>query len=320
MSIAIIGAGAFGTGLANALAAEDNVIIWGRDAAAMQVIQETRTNEKRLAGVKLNDRITATADLQTALAADVILLCLPTQQISAFLKTNSDALFDKTLVSCCKGIDLASGQGPVDLMIQIIPSATSAILTGPSFAIDIAKGLPTALTIASASLSDAETLQRLLSTQTLRLYASDDIQGAQMGGALKNVIAIGCGALMGAGLGESARAALITRGFAEMQRFGQSYGAELETLSGLSGFGDLVLTCTSPTSRNYRFGYALGTGTEWTSEETVEGATTAKAIAKIALAKNIDMPITQNLCQLINGDITLSQAVAQLFSRPLTTE
>ena len=175
MSIAIIGAGAFGTGLANALAAEDNVIIWGRDAAAMQVIQETRTNEKRLAGVKLNDRITATADLQTALAADLILLCLPTQQISAFLKTNSDALFDKTLVSCCKGIDLASGQGPVDLMIQIIPSATSAILTGPSFAIDIAKGLPTALTIASASLSDAETLQRLLSTQTLRLYASDDI-------------------------------------------------------------------------------------------------------------------------------------------------
>ena len=320
MSISVIGAGAFGTGIANALAIEATVVLWGRNADEMGKIQDSRENEKRLAGVTLHDRVTATADLSNAFDADVVLLCLPTQQIGRFLEQHKDALFDKTIVSCCKGIDLTTGRGPVDLIDRHVPSATSAILTGPSFAIDIAKGLPTALTLASGNLTDAETLQRVLSTQSLRLYASDDVQGAQLGGALKNVIAIGCGALMGAGLGESARAALITRGFAEMQRLGAALGAQQDTLAGLSGFGDLVLTCTSPTSRNYRYGQALGTGQTWTSDETVEGASTAKAVAKIADRQDIEMPITQSLCQLISGDITLSQAVAQLLSRPLTTE
>jgi len=176
------------------------------------------------------------------------------------------------------------------------------------------------LTLASTDAKDAQDLQVLLSTQTLRIYASTDVQGAQLGGALKNIMAIGCGALMGAGLGESARAAMITRGFAEMQRFAMEFGAQPETLAGLSGFGDLTLTCTSDTSRNYRFGQCLGKGSAWTSDETVEGATTTKAVAQLATAKGIDMPITQTLSQLIDGDLNLPQAVMQLLSRPLTKE
>jgi len=320
MSIGVIGAGAFGTGLANALASKTDVTLWGRNSEEMNRIQKSRINEKRLAGVALNRRIAATSELSKVFANDVVLMCLPTQTMRGFLDTNKDELTEKTIISCCKGVDLKSGQGPVDLVDIFVPSAKTGILTGPSFAVDIAKGLPTALTLASRNLADAENLQKILSTATLRIYSSGDVKGAQLGGALKNVIAIGCGALMGAGLGESARAALITRGFAEMQRIGAVFGADPETLAGLSGFGDLVLTCTSPTSRNYRFGLALGLGSEWTSDETVEGVSTAQAIAKIAKQKSIEMPITQTLCHLIDGDITFPQAVTDLLSRPLTTE
>jgi len=320
MSIAVIGAGAFGTGLANALALDHPVTLWGRNADIMAEVQATRLNSKRLPDIKLHANLTATSDLNTALSAQTLLLCLPTQTLADFAKTHNTALSGKNLIACCKGVDLTSGTGPVDLLNTHIPNAISGILTGPSFAVDIARGLPTALTLAVENDAAASALQHQLSTKTLRLYTTPDIQGAQLGGALKNVMAIGCGALMGAGLGHSARAALMTRGFAEMQRFALAFGALPETLSGLSGFGDMTLTCTSDKSRNYRFGTALGAGTDWTSDETVEGRVTAQAVAKIAQTKGIDMPITQTLCQFMDGRLNLIQAMAELLSRPLTQE
>ncbi|WP_420861758.1 NAD(P)H-dependent glycerol-3-phosphate dehydrogenase [Algirhabdus cladophorae] len=320
MNIGIIGAGAFGTGLANALATQNPISLWGRDAQLIETMQSERENARRLPGVVLHPNVTCTHSLVHGLQADVLLLCLPTQQLAAFVQNNANKLAGKILIACCKGVDLATGKGPVDVIHSILPTASAGILTGPSFAIDIAKGLPTALTLAMDDSDLVLEVQRALSTSNLRLYTTDDVQGAQLGGALKNVIAIGCGAIMGAGLGDSARAALITRGFAETQRFADAMGARPETLSGLSGFGDMTLTCTCDKSRNYRFGYAMGAGTEWTSTETVEGRSTAYAVKAIAASKNIDMPIAQTLCALMDGDITLQQATVALLSRPLTQE
>ena len=192
-----------------------------------------------------------------------------------------------------------------------------AVLTGPSFAADIAKGLPTALTLAS---TDGDALQRLLSTPDLRLYRSTDVIGAELGGALKNVIAIAAGVVIGAGLGDSARAALMTRGYAEMARLAMALGARAETLAGLSGFGDLVLTCTSTQSRNFRFGQSLGADAAFDPAVTVEGIATAKAVSNLAKTMQVDMPITQMIAALIDRKLSLSAAVSALMSRPLKPE
>ena len=203
-------------------------------------------------------------------------------------------------------------------MVQgLCPQSAVSILTGPSFAADIARGLPTALTLAGQAV---EALQPLLSTATLRLYRSDDAVGAELGGALKNVIAIAAGVVMGAGLGESARAALITRGFAEMQRFALSQGAASDTMLGLSGLGDLILTCTSTQSRNLRYGMALGSGSAFDPTITVEGVATAQAIEQIAQNLALDMPVSTMVARLIRQDITLDQAIHSLMSRPLRKE
>jgi glycerol-3-phosphate dehydrogenase (NAD(P)+) len=200
------------------------------------------------------------------------------------------------------------------------PRATHAILTGPSFAADIARGLPTALTLACADPAAGEALQRDLSTPVLRLYRSEDVRGAELGGALKNVIALAAGIVIGAGLGASARAALMTRGHAEMVRLAVALGARAETLAGLSGFGDLVLTCTSDQSRNFRAGQAMGRGLPVDHSATVEGVATARAAARLAAAHGIDVPVTAMVAALVDGALPLDQAIAGLMSRPLRKE
>ncbi|MCT4555137.1 MAG: NAD(P)-dependent glycerol-3-phosphate dehydrogenase [Pelagimonas sp.] len=316
MRISVLGGGAFGTALAISLAANGPVTLWARDISALQ----DRRESPRLPGAKLPDAITLTDDLATATQADALLFATPMQSLSALLTRIDAALEGVALVACCKGIDLTTLTGPAGVLRAGKPQGIPAILTGPSFAADIAHGLPTALTIACEDDAMGTRLQHALSTPTLRLYRSSDVAGAELGGALKNVMAIACGAAMGAGLGDSARAALMTRGFAEMTRFATSHGARAETLAGLSGLGDLALTCTSDLSRNYRFGMALGRGDAFDPDITVEGAATARAMARIAQAQDLSLPICDAVAALTEGRATLRDILDQLLSRPLKEE
>ena len=316
--IGVVGAGAFGTALAVTLGREGRTVrLWTRDPAHAEAMAQTRTNATRLPDVVLPDCVTPTADLSDLMTAEAVLLALPTQVLAAFLARQGRMLDGLPLVACCKGIDLVSLRGPTALIAQACPTSAAAILTGPSFATDLARGMPTALTLAGRQVED---LQHLLSTPTLRLYRTTDVVGAELGGALKNVMAIAAGVVIGAGLGESARAALITRGFAEMQRFGTGLGARAETLAGLSGLGDLVLTCTSTQSRNLRFGLAIGAGQRPDGSLTVEGVATARAIRSLAQARQTDMPVATMVARLIDHDIPLDQAIRSLMSRPLKEE
>lgn len=319
--IAVLGAGAFGTALAISLSTvRDDVVLWGRSAAQMTQLAEDRVNARRLPNCNLPDALAITSDLAKACDADIILISTPMQMLTQFAQDNVDLLAGKSLISCCKGIDLATGQGPVEVLTRLIPSAKIAILSGPSFATDIANGLPTALTIASKDDVLVAELQEALTTKTIRLYSSLDPIGVEFGGALKNVMAIACGITVGAGLGESARAALMTRGNIEMQRIATSQGALPQTLSGLSGFGDLVLTCTSTKSRNFSHGLKLGRGEDIDPTITVEGVATAQAVAKLAAERGIDMPITNVVRDILNSSITINKAVELLLSRPLKRE
>ena len=318
--IGIAGAGAFGTALAVALAQErHHVRLWARDVDHVAMMAQSRANEARLPGIILPETVTVTAEIADLATADVVLLALPMQALAAFLDTHARILNGTALVACCKGVDLASLRGPSALIEKFCPASPAAVLTGPSFAADVARGKPTALTLACAG-PEAKRLQHLLSTATLRLYRTSDVVGAELGGALKNIIAIAAGIVTGAGLGESARAALITRGFAEMQRLALHFGARTETLSGLSGFGDLVLTCTSTQSRNLRYGLALGSGQPFDLTTTVEGVATAQAVSRLAFSLSIDMPVATMVARLIANEITLDRAISSLMSRPLKEE
>ncbi len=316
-AIAVLGAGAFGTALAIALSADGTeVTLWGRDATMREAMQRTR-KAPVLDEAALPPSLTV-AD--TFPFAATILLAVPMQALDSFLDAHAAALKGKTLVACCKGVDLGTGLGPVALIDRRTDGSDAAILTGPSFAIDIARGLPTALTLACRDQAVAEALQRDLSRDTLRLYASEDVTGAELGGALKNVIAIAAGIVIGAGFGESARAALITRGFAELQRIASSQGAEPSTLAGLSGLGDLVLTATSEKSRNLRAGLALGQGAPLPKGMTIEGAATSVAVAKLAAARGIDAPIIETVAQIVSGRLSPDEARDRLMARPLKRE
>lgn len=318
--IGIAGAGAFGTALAVALGHEGHrVRLWARDADHVGLMARSRANEARLPGIGLPETVTVTTNIADFAGAEVVLLALPMQALAAFLEAHADALDGTALVACCKGVDLASLRGPSALIEKFCPNSPAAILTGPSFAADIARGKPTALTLACAG-PEAERLQHLLSTATLRLYRTSDVVGAELGGALKNIIAIAAGVVTGAGLGESARAALITRGFAEMQRLAIHFGARSETLSGLSGLGDLVLTCTSTQSRNLRYGLALGSGKPFDTQMTVEGVATTQAVSRLAASLSIEMPVATMVARLIAHEITLDRAISSLMSRPLKEE
>ncbi|UWR33629.1 NAD(P)-dependent glycerol-3-phosphate dehydrogenase [Sulfitobacter sp. W027] len=317
MSVSVLGAGAFGTALAISLAGKGPVTLWARDAGDMA---KRRENARRLPGCPFPETLAVTDSLEEASEAEILLLAVPMQKLRSVLEEHKDALHGKHLVACCKGIELSSGVGPVSVISQTIPDATAAILTGPSFAADIARGLPTALTLACGDAAAGKHLQAELTTANLRLYRTTDTIGAELGGALKNVVAIASGAAIGAGLGESARAALMTRGYAEMQRLAAHLKAEPTTLAGLSGFGDLTLTCTSEQSRNYRLGQSLGQGTPFDSSTTVEGAATARAVDALARKAALDMPITRAVAGLLDNQLDVAGAMKSLLTRPLKEE
>ncbi|WP_413874698.1 NAD(P)H-dependent glycerol-3-phosphate dehydrogenase [Albidovulum sp.] len=321
MKVAVLGAGAFGTAMAVTLARTGGPIgLWTREPDHAEAMRHERMNARRLPGVNLPETVSVSAEVADFLGASILLVAVPMQQMAGFLASVGAALDGRTLVACAKGIDLVTGRGPTAILAEACPGAVPAVLTGPSFAGDIARGLPTALTLACTDETTGAMLQDALSTPALRLYRTTDVLGAELGGALKNVIAIAAGVVIGAGLGDSARAALMTRGFAEMNRLSQALGARAETLSGLSGLGDLVLTCTSLQSRNFRFGHALGAGEDFDPAITVEGAATAKAVSSLAKDRGIEMPVATMVAALVDGRISVEAAMASLLSRPLKKE
>jgi glycerol-3-phosphate dehydrogenase (NAD(P)+) len=317
VSVTVLGAGAFGTALAVALAHRGEVTLWGRGCAAWA---EARGNP-RLPGVVVPASVRiATGPPEVAPGEGPVLLALPMQELGPFLRAHGGALSGRFAVACCKGIDLATGLGPVATLAHDCPEAVPALLTGPSFAADIARGLPTALVVASVDEGACVRLQDALATPALRLYRTTDVAGAELGGALKNVIAIGAGIVIGAGLGESARAALMTRGYAEMVRLATRLGARPATLAGLSGLGDLVLTCTSAQSRNFALGCALGAGRSPEAGVTVEGVATARAVAALARRAGVEMPVAAMVAAVVDKRLPIAEATEVLMKRPLREE
>ena len=309
----VAGAGAFGTALAITLArAGAEVTLWAR--AGADEMQAARENTRRLPGHALPDGLRVTAELSD-LTSDLLLMAVPTQKLGEVTGLLSKRRV--TVVACSKGINRETGLSPSATIAADMPYATVGALTGPSFAEDIAAGLPTALTLAFADDAVGAVMQERLSTPTLRLYRTTDMIGAEIGGGLKNVIAIAAGVVIGAGLGESARAALMARGFAEMRRVAAAWGARDETLSGLSGFGDLVLTCTSEKSRNYRHGLSLAGARPLDEGATVEGAATA---IELAAMPGLDTPVADAVAALCQGHATVPQVIADLLNRPLKPE
>ncbi len=317
--IAILGAGAFGTSLAMALSLNGAAVtLWCRNPEVAENMRNTRTSPPRLPGHNLPKTLSVEHDL-TQIQSPTLLLAVPMQSLANFLQTAPD-WSQRTLVACCKGIDRQTGLGPFATVKAGAPSADAALLTGPSFAADIAKGLPTALTLAAPTDSEGLALQNALSRPALRLYRTTDTIGAELGGALKNVIALAAGMAIGAGFGDSARAAVIARGFAEMTRYSMAKGAQPETLQGLSGLGDLVLTCTSEKSRNFSAGVAFGRGETPDMTSTTEGIATAEALAIEAELHQLDMPLTTAIHAVTTGKIDVHDAVGTLLARPVKQE
>jgi glycerol-3-phosphate dehydrogenase (NAD(P)+) len=321
--IAVLGAGAWGTALANAAAARAgrDVVLWARDAAHVDEMARERENRRRLPGVALAVNVAPQADLATAVAGADVLLAVAPAQAMRDLATRLQGLAPPNVpvVVCAKGIERGTDLLMSDVVAQCLPGQLTAILSGPSFADDVARGLPTAVTLASSDEQLAKALASALGTQTLRLYHSTDVRGVEIGGAAKNVLAIACGMASGRGLGASAGAALIARGFAELSRFAVARGARAETLMGLSGLGDLVLTCSSAQSRNFSFGLALGRG-EKAPEKLAEGAHTAPVLLELAEQSRVEMPIARAVADILSGRISVDQAVGILLARPQKAE
>jgi glycerol-3-phosphate dehydrogenase (NAD(P)+) len=323
--IAVIGAGAFGTALATVIALEGkaDVTLIGRDASLMADLTNDRAHDAALPGVTLPDALEFSAEPDALQGASIVLFAMPSQAHADAARHYGPYLAaDAMLVSCAKGIERSSGRLLTDVLEQELPHHAIAVLSGPGFAADIARGLPTAMAIAAGELPQAEQLAHLLSGRTFRLYASGDRIGVQLGGALKNVLAIACGVVEGAGLGESARAALISRGLAEMSRLVVAMGGAPETVRGLSGLGDLVLTGTSRQSRNLRFGIGLGQGqpADMSGGALIEGAYTAAIAASLADRHRVELPITQAVAAIIEGRLGVRDAMDLLMTRPITTE
>ncbi len=310
--IGVIGAGAFGSALAAVeTRAGRAVTLWGRNADPREL--EARRGVAMPEGLRVSD------DLAALAGAEVLLLVLPAQVTAGFLARHAGELPAVPIVLCAKGIATADFRLQSEIAQAALPGRALAVLTGPGFADEIARDLPTALTLACAEPGLGRSLQRLLSTPRLRLYLTDDVTGAQLGGALKNVVAIACGMVEGAGLGHSARAALMTRGFAEMVRLAVAMGARAETLAGLSGLGDLSLTCNSRQSRNFALGRALGLG-EARPGGTVEGVATARAACQLGAAHGVELPIAAAVADVLDGTLTLGEAIGALLARPLKEE
>ncbi|RWX75147.1 NAD(P)-dependent glycerol-3-phosphate dehydrogenase [Neorhizobium lilium] len=323
--IAVIGAGAFGTALAAVMALEGRhpVTLVGRDPALMTDLRNERIHDAALPGVPLPDVLEFSAEPDAVEQAHFVLFAMPSQaQLDAARHYGPYLGADAVVVTCAKGIDRASGRILTDVLEVALPHHAVAALSGPGFAADIARGLPTAMAIAAADEAIAERLAAGLSCRSFRLYPSADRIGVQLGGALKNVLAIACGIVEGAGLGESARAALISRGLAEMSRLVEAMGGRADTVRGLSGLGDLVLTGTSHQSRNLRFGIALGQGTPRETEGglLVEGVFAASVAARLGVEFSVDLPVTDAVAAIIDGKLGIADAVERLMARPITTE
>jgi glycerol-3-phosphate dehydrogenase (NAD(P)+) len=324
MTIGVAGAGAWGLALANVAAAGGRrVVLWGRDADAMHALAHTRQSA-RLPGATLADDVAVSADIAALAPCEATLIVVPAQETRVVAGQLAAVLpLGAPLVACAKGIERGSDLFMTQVLAEASPGRPAAILSGPSFAADVAAGLPTAVTLACEDEALARDLALALMSPNFRLYHSTDVRGVEIGGAAKNVLAIACGIAAGLGLGPSAGAALIARGFAELSRFGVAFGARTQTLMGLSGFGDLVLTCTSPQSRNFAFGAALGRGQSVADAQAgklAEGATTARALLEMARARGIEMPIAMSVEAVLRGEQDVRAAVGALLARPPKAE
>jgi len=318
--IAVIGAGAWGTALANCAArAGRDVTLWARDAAMVAQLTATRENP-RLPDIRLDERVAATGAIADVAHADAVLLAVPAQD-SRTAATGLAAHIQAgvPVIACAKGIERGTHRFMTEIIAETVPGALPAILSGPSFATDVARGLPTAVTLACADEATAAALARALGSQTFRPYHTTDVRGVEIGGAAKNVLAIAAGIVAGRKLGASATAALVTRGFAELARFGRALGARTETLTGLSGLGDLILTCSSPQSRNFSLGIALGEGRA-PEEKLAEGAFTARALVELASEASVEMPIANAVAAVLDEKLTVDQAIEGLLTRPFKAE
>ncbi|HEY4203969.1 MAG TPA: NAD(P)H-dependent glycerol-3-phosphate dehydrogenase [Xanthobacteraceae bacterium] len=319
-TVAVIGAGAWGTALASAARrAGRDVVLYARQEANATAVRDSRVNS-RLPGAPLDPSIVVTSDLPLAARADIILLATPAQHSRAAAVTLAPHLAEGTpVVACAKGIERGTHRFMTEVIAEAAPHATPAILSGPGFADDVARGLPTAVTLAAHDEDMARALVHALGSATFRPYHTTDMRGVEIGGAAKNVLAIAAGIVVGRKLGASALAALTTRAFSELVRLGLACGARSETISGLSGLGDLILSCSSPQSRNFSLGIALGRG-EAPGDKLSEGEFTAPVLAELAAARHVDMPVALAVAAILSRKVTIDEAIEQLLTRPFRAE
>ncbi len=324
-TVMALGAGAWGTALANVAAVgRERVPLWGRDPAHIAALAEARENTRFLPGLRLAQAVAPTHDISELRAAEIVLYAAPAQAMRSVVKAaNPHLAAGAAFVICAKGIEQGTRAFMSEVVADEAPQVEIAVLSGPSFAADVCRGLPTAVTIATHTEALAQRLAEQLSSRSFRLYRSQDVRGVEIGGAVKNVLAIACGMASGRRLGASAGAALIARGFAELTRLGVAWGARTETLMGLSGLGDVVLTCGSNQSRNFALGEALGRGeplSEATHGKLAEGAFTASALMEIARDRSVEMPISEAVAAILAGKMDIEAAIEALLMRPLRAE
>lgn len=324
MKIGVIGAGAWGTALAQVAASDGApVTLWALEPEVVDAVNATHENTHYLAGVPLNPAIRATGSLEDLDDCDALLVVTPAQHVRRVL--SGMTVGTRPLVLCSKGIEAGTQKLVSEIVAEVQPQAPIAVISGPTFAAEVARGLPTAVTLACADDAAAQALAERMAQPYFRPYLSNDVVGAEIGGAVKNVLAIACGVVEGLGLGLNARAALIARGFAEMTRFGTARGARTETLGGLSGLGDLVLTCSSTQSRNFSLGHGLGEGrpaSELLADRrtVAEGAFTAPVLHQAARAAGVEMPVVEAVCALLENSAPVGAVVADMLSRPIRAE
>ena len=320
-SVAVIGAGAYGTALAcAAVRAGRQVTLYARSAESAAQMKATRKNP-RLPGVSIDKSVGITADMAAAARADIVLLATPAQHLREAATTLAPFLRPAApVVACAKGIERGTHRFMTEVITETIPDARPAILSGPNFADDVARGLPTAVTLAARDERLASDLVQALGSSTFRPYHTTDVRGVEIGGAAKNVLAIAAGIVVGRQLGASALAALTTRGFSELARLGRACGARSETLSGLSGLGDLILSCASPQSRNFAFGIALGRGEQPNRDKLAEGEFTAPVLIELAASQDVDMPVSNAVAAILSGRVTIDAAIEGLLTRPFKAE
>ncbi|MEM8744782.1 MAG: NAD(P)H-dependent glycerol-3-phosphate dehydrogenase [Pseudomonadota bacterium] len=326
-TIGIVGAGAWGTALAQAVIKSGrDALLWAHEAETVDDINTAHENRTFLPGIALSAELKATADISEVAGQDALLMVVPAQHMRTIAGQLGGSLPDgRPVIICSKGIEQGSGKMMSAVLSETLPRAALAVLSGPSFAAEVARGLPVALTLACEDENLGQSLAHAIGHATFRPYWSQDVIGAQIGGSIKNVLAIAAGIVMGKKLGSNAHAALTTRGYAEMVRFGAALGARAETLTGLSGLGDLILTCGSPQSRNMSLGIALGEGK--TLEEVLgarksvsEGVYTASAVAEIAKDKDLDLPICAAVHAVVSGAVGVDRAIEELLARPIRAE